>query len=68
MSGVIQTKLIQARKDRGLSREKAAIKIRISTAAWVSYERGERMPSLPVAFKIARLLDVLIDDLFICPE
>ena len=68
MNGVKQVKLITARKSKGLSREKAALQIGISSAAWVSYERGQRMPSLLVAFKIARLLGVPVDDLFICPD
>ena len=68
MNMVKQSKLIDARKNKGLSREKAALQIKISAASWVSYESGHRMPSLPVAFKIARLLNIPVEDLFICPE
>ena len=68
MNAVKQVKLIEARKCMGLSRENAARRIQVSAASWVSYETGNRMPSLPVAFKMAKLLNVKVDDLFLCPD
>jgi putative transcriptional regulator len=59
--------MINARKTVGLTRVEAARKAGVSTASWVSYETGQRRPSLTVAFKIARLLNKPVDDLFICP-
>ena len=67
MDLIKQSKLTDARKHKGLSREKAALQIQISVAAWVSYETGHRLPSLSVAFKIAKLFNVPVEDLFICP-
>ena len=68
MNNVKQQKLIEARKNKGLSREKAARGIEISAASWVSYETGHRLPSLAVAFKISHLLEIPIEELFICPD
>ena len=51
-----------------LSREAAARSIQISTSAWLSYETGQRIPSLSVAFRISRLLGMAVDELFYYPE
>lgn len=67
MQIVKQVHMANARKIRGLSQKKAAAQTGISAASWVSYETGHRIPSLTVAFKIARLLNRPVDDLFICP-
>ena len=64
---VKQTKLIEVRKSKGLSREAAARAIQISTASWFSYETGQRTPSLQVAFRMSCLLGIPVNDLFVCP-
>lgn len=68
METMKQTKLIQIRRQSGLSREAAARSIQISTSAWLSYETGQRIPSLSVAFRISRLLGMAVDELFYYPE
>ena len=54
-------KMTQARKDKGLSRAELGEKIGTSSAVIGRYERSEMTPSIEVAAKIARELNVSLD-------
>lgn len=54
-------KMTQARKDKGLSRAELGEMIGTSSAVVGRYERSEMTPSIEVAAKIARELDVSLD-------
>lgn len=52
------------RKEKGLTQEDLAYKINKSVT-WVGYiENGYRIPNLKLLYKIARVLDVKVRDLF----
>jgi transcriptional regulator with XRE-family HTH domain len=53
--------MTQARKDKGLSRSELGEKLGTSSAVVGRYERAEMAPSIEVAAKIARELDVSLD-------
>lgn len=54
-------KIRQRRKELGLSMEQAAKKAGITWSMWIKIERGERLPSLRVATRVARVLGVGLD-------
>lgn len=54
-------KMTQARKDKGLSRAELGKRLGTSSAVVGRYERGEMAPSIEVAAKIAKELDVSLD-------
>lgn len=52
------------RKEKGLTQEKLAEKVGISTT-WVGYiETGYRRPNLKMIYKVARALGVNVKDIF----
>lgn len=56
--------LQKVRKEQGFTQEQLAEKIRVS-ATWLGYiEAGTRIPNLKLLYKIARVLDVKVKDLF----
>ena len=54
-------KMIQARKDKGLTRSQLAEAIGTSAAIVGRYERDEMKPSIEVAAKVAEVLNVSLD-------
>ena len=54
-------KMIQVRKDKGLSREQLGKIIGTSGAIVGRYERGDMKPSIEIAAKIAIALEVSLD-------
>ncbi|RDY70720.1 transcriptional regulator, partial [Halobacillus trueperi] len=52
-------------KKHGLSQEKLAEKLQVSRQTIISIEKNRYSPSLPLAFEIARVFGVRIEDLFI---
>jgi transcriptional regulator with XRE-family HTH domain len=52
---------LQARKEKGLSREELAEKIGTSGPIVGRYERGDMMPSVEIATKISEALEVSLD-------
>lgn len=61
MSVKFGDKMIEARKEKGLSREELAEKIGTSGPIIGRYERGDMMPSIDIATKISDALDVSLD-------
>lgn len=56
--------LKQHRRQRGLTQQRLADELGVSRQTIISIETGKYDPSLPLAFKIARFLDVRIEDIF----
>jgi len=57
-------KLQKLRKEKGLTQEELAEKVRVSTT-WIGYiETGYRKPNLKMLYKIANALDVKVKDIF----
>ena len=54
-------RVTQARKDKSLSREDLAQKVGTSGPIIGRYERGDMMPSVEIATKIAEALEVSLD-------
>lgn len=61
MSDTFADRILQARKQKGISRDDLAIKIGTSAPIVGRYERGDMMPSVEIATKIADALDVSLD-------
>lgn len=61
MSKDFGNRVIQARKEKGLSREELAKMIGTSGPIIGRYERGDMMPSVEIATKIADALEVSLD-------
>ena len=61
MSIQFGSKIAQVRKEKKISRAELAMKIGTSVAIIGRYEREEMMPSIEIAFKIAKTLDVSLD-------
>lgn len=61
MSVKFGDRMIQARKEKGLSREELAEKIGTSGPIIGRYERNDMMPSVEIATKISEALEVSLD-------
>ena len=61
MSKIFANRVIQSRKEKGLSREALAKLIGTSGPIIGRYERGDMMPSIEIATKIADALEVSLD-------
>ena len=59
--------LPELRKARNLSQQALADMLGVSRQTVISLEKGRYDPSLPLAFKLARVFECSIEDLFI-PE
>lgn len=57
-------KLTQARLEKGMTQEQLAKKAKITRSVLSNIERGYSLPSLPVAYRIAKALDKPIEYLF----
>ena len=49
-----------------LTQEALAVQLRVTRQTVVSIENGKYDPSLPLAFRIANLFNVKIEDVFLC--
>lgn len=56
--------LINSRIEKGLTQEKLAKKAKVSRPLLCNIERGYALPSLPVAYRIAKALDKPMEHLF----
>jgi len=54
----------QERIDRGWSQEDLAAKLNVSRQTIISIEKGKFDPSLPLAFQIAFLFEVKVEEIF----
>lgn len=60
----MRNNLRRVRKAKDLSVEEAAKLTGTTEHAWYKWERGTRSPSIPVARRIAKCLEVSLDELF----
>ncbi|MFX0119471.1 MAG: helix-turn-helix transcriptional regulator [Candidatus Hodarchaeota archaeon] len=58
----------ELRKENSLTQEELANKLNITRQTVIAIEKGKYNPSLTLAFKIARLFDCKIEDIFIFAE
>jgi putative transcriptional regulator len=60
----VKNELAELRAGRGWSQGDLAERLGVSRQTVNALERGKYDPSLPLAFKIARLFDLAIEDVF----
>ncbi|GLI83885.1 transcriptional regulator [Rossellomorea marisflavi] len=61
----MKNKLVEYRKSQGLSQEKLALKLGVSRQTIISIEKGKYDPSLQLAFQLAEVFHVSIEELFL---
>ena len=59
----MKTKLLELRKNKNLLQREVAFACDITTAAYGSYEKGDREPTLETLGKLADFFDVTVDEL-----
>ncbi len=57
-------KIKKVRKDKGLTQEELAAKVRVTSTYIGFLETGHRRPNLKMVYKIARALGVKVKDIF----
>ncbi|MFD2840048.1 helix-turn-helix transcriptional regulator [Populibacterium corticicola] len=60
----MRNKLPELRGERGWSQQRLAEEIGVSRQTVISIERGRFDPSLPLAFRLARVLELPIEEIF----
>ena len=58
----------QRRKDRGMTQQALAAAVGVSRQTIISLENGKYSPSIELAFRLARLFEASIEELFIYEE
>ena len=58
----------QKRKDRGMTQQALAAAAGVSRQTIISLENGKYSPSIELAFRLARLFEASIEELFIYEE
>ena len=66
--GVQTSNLKSIRKAAGLTQAELAQKIQVSRQTVISMERGDYAPSVYLALRLARLLNVSVEDIFSLSE
>jgi len=61
---VMKNKLKVYRAMKDLTQEQLAEKLDVTRQTIIAIESGRYLPSLPLAFKIAKLFEVQIEDIF----
>lgn len=56
------------RLQRGLSQAELAVALDVSRQTIISIEGGRYLPSLPLAFRIARFFDVALEGIFLSED
>ncbi len=64
----MKNRLEEERLRRGWTQQELADRVEVSRQTVISLERGRYNPSIILAFKLARLLDTRIEDLFTYEE
>ena len=64
----MKNKLEQIRKDRGITQEELANILEVSRQTVNSLEKGRYNPSIVLAFKIAKVFGLQIEEIFIYEE
>jgi putative transcriptional regulator len=61
---IVRNRVREQRTQRGLSQAELAAALGVSRQTVISIENGRYLPSLPLAFRIARFFDVTVDKMF----
>lgn len=64
----VKNRLEEIRKEKGITQEELANALEVSRQTVGSLENGRYNPSIILAFKIARLFNLSIEDVFIYEE
>lgn len=64
----MNNRLRELREREGLSQGELALRLEVSRQTINALETGKYDPSLPLAFRIARLFDCRIEDIFLPDE
>ncbi|WP_454226409.1 helix-turn-helix transcriptional regulator [Propioniciclava flava] len=64
----MQNVLPELRQQKGWSQQRLADQVGVSRQTIISIERGRFDPSLPLAFRLARVFDRTIEEIFTSPE
>ncbi|RXW32507.1 helix-turn-helix transcriptional regulator [Propioniciclava flava] len=64
----MQNVLPELRRQKGWSQQRLADQVGVSRQTIISIERGRFDPSLPLAFRLARVFDRAIEEIFTSPE
>ena len=64
----VKNRLEEIRKERGIKQEELAAALEVSRQTIGSLENGRYNPSITLAFKLARYVDMSIEDIFIYEE
>ncbi len=64
----MKNRLEEERLRRGWTQQELADRVEVSRQTVISLERGRYNPSIVLAFKLARLLDLPIEQIFIYEE
>jgi len=60
----MRNRVREQRTQRGLSQAEVATALGVSRQTVISIENGRYLPSLPLAFRIARFFDMPVDKMF----
>jgi putative transcriptional regulator len=60
----MRNRVREQRLQREMSQAELAVALGVSRQTVISIEGGRYLPSLPLAFKIARLFDLTVDKMF----
>jgi putative transcriptional regulator len=60
----VRNRVKEQRTQRGLSQAELAAALGVSRQTVISIESGRYLPSLPLAFRIARFFQVTVDKMF----
>ena len=60
----MRNRVREQRTQRGLSQAEMATSLGVSRQTVISIESGRYLPSLPLAFRIARYFDMTVDKMF----
>jgi putative transcriptional regulator len=61
---IMRNRVREQRSQRGLSQAELATALGVSRQTVISIENGRYLPSLPLAFRIARFFDLTVDKMF----
>ncbi len=65
---MVRNRLRELRAQRGWSQKKLGERLEVSRQSVNAIETGKYDPSLPLAFRIAELFDLPIEEIFVSPS
>ena len=64
----MKNRIEQKRKERGMTQQMLASAVGVSRQTIISLENGKYSPSIELAFRLARLFETSIEEIFIYEE